>query len=115
MATQLDLDDIRRAWEARDPELVQYIALLATQPDKQPATPIREGALTFAKFLREINSYQFRKKTPANYCLPPPRNRRGRARSRSVLHDEACVSVDPEKGERPCLLEFIFLKAHNKF
>src|SRR5579864_146928 len=62
MATQLDLDDIRRAWEARDPELVQYIALLATQADKPPATPIRQGAPTFAAFLREINSYTFRKK-----------------------------------------------------
>ena len=62
MATQLELDDIRRAWEARDPELVQTIALLATQPDKQPTTPVREGALTFAKFLREINSHAFRRK-----------------------------------------------------
>src|SRR2546421_485596 len=63
MAT-LQLDDIRRAWEARDPELVKYVELLATQPDRQPDQPIREGAMTFAKFLREINSYQFRKKTP---------------------------------------------------
>jgi hypothetical protein len=64
MATQLQLDDIRRAWEARDPDLVQYVELLATQPDRQPDQPIREGAMTFAKFLREINSYNFRKKTP---------------------------------------------------
>src|SRR5215813_8320743 len=64
MATQLQLDDIRRAWEARDPELVKYVELMATQPDRQPDKPIREGAMTFAKFLREINSYQFRKKTP---------------------------------------------------
>src|SRR5206468_2175381 len=64
MATQLQLDDIRRAWEARDPELVKYVELLATQPDRQPEQPIREGAMTFARFLREINSYNFRKKTP---------------------------------------------------
>src|SRR5262249_333022 len=64
MATQLQLDDIRRAWEARDPELVKYVELLATQPDRPPDQPIREGAMTFANVLREINSYQFRNKTP---------------------------------------------------
>ncbi|HKB35277.1 MAG TPA: BRCT domain-containing protein, partial [Gemmataceae bacterium] len=64
MATQLQLDDIRRAWEARDPELIKFVELMATQPDPQPDKPIREGAMTFARFLREINSYQFRKKTP---------------------------------------------------
>src|SRR5262245_29958455 len=64
MATQLQLDDIRRAWDARDPELIKFVELLATQPDRQPDKPIREGAMTFARFLREINSYQFRKKTP---------------------------------------------------
>ena len=55
MATQLQLDDIRRAWEARDPDLVQYVELLATQPDRQPDQPLREGAMTFAKFLTELN------------------------------------------------------------
>jgi hypothetical protein len=62
MTTPLRLDDVRRAWEAQDPELVQYIEQIATQPEPKPDTPIHEGALTFAKFLREINSYQFRRK-----------------------------------------------------
>jgi hypothetical protein len=42
------LQDIRCAWEARDPDLVRLIEQLAEQP--KPDTPIREGALTFRKF-----------------------------------------------------------------
>lgn len=62
MSTQLHLEDLRRAWEARDPELVRLVELLANQPEPPPATPIREGAMTFAKFLRETQSWTFRKK-----------------------------------------------------
>ena len=62
MATLLTLDDVRRAWDARDPELVKYIEVLTDQPDPQPATPIRQGALTFQKFLNEIHRSSFRTK-----------------------------------------------------
>ncbi|HYT92001.1 MAG TPA: BRCT domain-containing protein, partial [Gemmataceae bacterium] len=62
MSTQLHLDDIRRAWEAKDPGVVELVERLATQPDEQPKTPIREGALTFAKFLREIQTPGFHRK-----------------------------------------------------
>jgi hypothetical protein len=62
MATPLTLDDVRRAWDARDPELVKYIEVLTDQPDPQPATPIRQGALTFQKFLNEIHRSSFRNK-----------------------------------------------------
>jgi hypothetical protein len=62
VATQLHLEDVRRAWEARDPELVHFIELLAEQPDEEPETPVRAGALTFDKFLREIQSKSFRRK-----------------------------------------------------
>src|SRR5262249_23797885 len=64
MATQLQLDDIRRAWEARDPELIKFVELMATQPDRQPDKPTRKGAMPFASFLREINSNNSGKKTP---------------------------------------------------
>jgi hypothetical protein len=63
MPTQLHLDDVRRAWEARDPELVRLIEALAEQPDEKPETPLREGALTFDKFLREIQSPAFHRKS----------------------------------------------------
>ena len=62
MSTQLHLEDLRRAWEARDPELVRFVEILAGQPDEPPQTPVREGALTFPKLLREIQSPAFRRK-----------------------------------------------------
>jgi hypothetical protein len=65
LATQLHLEDIRRAWEARDPDLVRLVEALAQQPDEQPHTPIREGAPTFDKFLTEIRSKAFHRKPRA--------------------------------------------------
>jgi hypothetical protein len=64
VATQIHLDDIRRAWDAKDPELVRLIELLAEQPDEKPKTPIREGALTFQGFLRTIGTSSFHAKPP---------------------------------------------------
>jgi hypothetical protein len=61
-AVTLTLEDIRRAWEARDPELVKLVAAIAAQPDEEPETPIREGAATFDDFLREIRSWSFKHK-----------------------------------------------------
>jgi hypothetical protein len=48
------LDDVRRAWESRDPVLIGLVNELAGQPDEPPGAPPREGAPTFAKFLAEI-------------------------------------------------------------
>src|SRR5262245_36356098 len=62
MATPLTLDDIQRAWDARDPELVKYIEVLSGQPDRPPATPIRQGALTFQSFISTVQRSSFRKK-----------------------------------------------------
>ena len=66
VSTQLRLDDVRRAWEARDPEL-RPARRPAGRPSPTPSaqTPIREGAPTFAKFLAEIRSKAFRKKPEA--------------------------------------------------
>jgi hypothetical protein len=61
VSTGLHLDDLRRAWEARDPELVRLIESLAGQPDEPPETPVREGAPTFDRFLAEIRSPAFRR------------------------------------------------------
>src|SRR5687768_11214016 len=64
--TQLQLDDVRQAWEAQDPELVRLIQQLARQADqKKDAPPPREGAMTFDKFIAEIHSKPFRKKPDA--------------------------------------------------
>ena len=62
MAATLTLDDVRRAWDTRDPELPRLIAQLAEHPDPEPEKPVREGAPTFDQFLYEIKSPQFRKK-----------------------------------------------------
>jgi hypothetical protein len=57
------MEDLRLAWEARDPEVVSLITALAEAPDETPETPVREGALTFDRFLAEIRSRPFRKKS----------------------------------------------------
>jgi hypothetical protein len=62
--TQLRLDDVRRAWEASDPELGRLVIDLAGQPDEKPETPPREGALTFPKFLAELHSRAMAIKPP---------------------------------------------------
>jgi hypothetical protein len=62
VAATLSLADVRRAWDTRDPELPRLVARLAGQPDPEPETPIREGALTFAAFLRQTRDPQFRRK-----------------------------------------------------
>ncbi|MBL8798707.1 MAG: BRCT domain-containing protein [Planctomycetia bacterium] len=59
----LRLEDVRRAWEARDPDLVPLLESLANQPDPEPKTPPRDGALTFDKFLNELRGRTFRRKT----------------------------------------------------
>lgn len=62
MSTQLRLEDLRRAWDAQDPELVRLVELLAEQPDEEPAAPVREGAPTFDTFLRDIRTPAFHRK-----------------------------------------------------
>src|SRR5262245_21462602 len=57
------MDDVRRAWEARDPELVRLVVALSAQPDEKPETPARQGAPTFARFLNEVRGWQFRRKS----------------------------------------------------
>src|SRR5262249_54815785 len=44
VTTKLRLDDIRRVWEAKDPDLVRLVELLASQRDEPPEKPIRYGA-----------------------------------------------------------------------
>ncbi|MCK5725783.1 MAG: BRCT domain-containing protein [Thiotrichaceae bacterium] len=56
----LTLADIQRAWELKDPDLVNYIIALAQQEDPDPEKPIRAEALTFNRFLRVILSWEFR-------------------------------------------------------
>src|SRR4051794_29332730 len=58
----LGLDDVRRAWEARDPALVRLAVALAEQPDPPPAAPPREGAMTFDRFIAEVRTKAFHKK-----------------------------------------------------
>jgi hypothetical protein len=62
VTTPLHLEDLRLAWQARDPDLVRLIDALAVQTDETPETPIRDGAPTFARFLAEIRGRQFRRK-----------------------------------------------------
>lgn len=63
MATPLRLDDLRRAWDARDPQFVDLVVRLAGQPDEEPDQPVRDGAPTFDSFLRDMRSWTVRRKT----------------------------------------------------
>jgi hypothetical protein len=45
--------------------LVGLLETLVDQPDEEPKTPVREGALTFDKFLAEIHSKTFHRKPAA--------------------------------------------------
>ena len=64
MGLELSLDDIRRAWDSRDPDLANLIVSLATAADPRPAHPPREGALSFASFISHLGNYQFRREAP---------------------------------------------------
>ena len=62
MSTPIRLDEVRLAWESRDPETVALVVDLARQDDPEPETPIRDGAPTFASYLAEIRSRDFQRK-----------------------------------------------------
>ena len=63
MAAVLTLDDVRKAWDARDPALITLIEQLCAQPGPTPETPIRDGALTFDKFLYQLRDWRYKQKT----------------------------------------------------
>lgn len=61
MSPRIRLEDLRRAWQARDPSLANLAVLLATQPEPEPSEPVREGVPTFAGFLADVRSREFRR------------------------------------------------------
>ncbi|MBY0460957.1 MAG: hypothetical protein K2V38_26860, partial [Gemmataceae bacterium] len=63
MAATLTLDDVRKAWDARDPRLITLLEQLCNQPVPPPEKPIRDGALTFAKFLNTLRDWRYRQKS----------------------------------------------------
>jgi len=115
--TRLRLDDVRRAWDSRDPDLVGLAADLADQDDEEPGTPPpREGALTLISVLSEIQGPAFRKKpldeqahvraerfqalVSPNADVPPP--------ERLGLHEVvSALWEDNGPFARWCLLEVI--------
>ena len=71
MANEIHLEDVRRAWAARDPDVVRLICGLADQaederegdaPVREGVAPVREGVPTFEKFLAEIRTKAFHKR-----------------------------------------------------
>jgi hypothetical protein len=60
----VSLDDVRRAWGARDPELPALVVALAKAPDRDPDAAPRPEALTYPKFIGELRSWRFRHKPP---------------------------------------------------
>lgn len=63
MSHRVRLSDVQLAWEARDPALYDLIEMLVTQEDPVPDEPSREGAPTFDRFLREMQTLAFRRKS----------------------------------------------------
>lgn len=64
MGLELSLDDIRRAWDSRDPDLASLIVGVATAADPRPAQPPREGALHLGSFTAQLGSHKFRREAP---------------------------------------------------
>src|SRR5262245_5814912 len=63
MAAVLTLDDVRKAWDARDLRLITLLEQLFNQPIPSPDKPIRDGSMTFDKFLYSLRDWRFRQKT----------------------------------------------------
>jgi hypothetical protein len=66
MSVPLTLNDLRRAWQARDPQLAALIVALAGQAEQPPKTPVRDGAPRFTQFLSKVYDKQFRKQPHAD-------------------------------------------------
>src|SRR5688572_31569291 len=64
MGLELSLDDIRRAWDSRDPDLASLIVGVASAPDPRPAQPPREGALSYAGFTAQLGTGKFKREAP---------------------------------------------------
>ncbi len=58
------LAEVRRAWEARDPDLADRIVELCAASDTPPKQKPRDGALTYRGYIREMNRWGFKRKTP---------------------------------------------------
>lgn len=66
MVGTLSLANIAAARESRDPQFVALFSQFVTQPDPEPAEPIRDGAFTFDKWLAYLKSWEFRRKSKAD-------------------------------------------------
>lgn len=64
MGLELSLDDIRHAWDSRDPDLASLIVGVAAAADPRPDPPPRDGALTFASFTSTLASHKHRREAP---------------------------------------------------
>ncbi|MCA9717673.1 MAG: BRCT domain-containing protein [Myxococcales bacterium] len=58
------LADVRRAWEARDPDLADRIVELCAAQDAPPRSPPRDGALTYRGYIGELSRWAYKRKTP---------------------------------------------------
>ncbi len=63
MAAVLTLNDVRAAWDARDPRLIALIEQLCNQPVPTPDAPVRDGALTFDKVLAQLRDWRYKQKS----------------------------------------------------
>ncbi len=48
------IDDIKQAFEIRDPKLNQMIVALAQSADPKPKVPVREGTFTYQEYRRTL-------------------------------------------------------------
>ena len=118
MSTPLRLDDVRLAWEARDPELVRpRRRAWPGRTTTEPETPVREGAPTFAKFLAEIREQAVPRKPRDEQAHYPQSSSSRRSRPptpRSPLPDRLRLHeiidelwADDGPFARSCLLAII--------
>jgi hypothetical protein len=65
MSTALSLADVRRAFDARDPDLADLVVRLAAARDPRPEAPPREGAMTLSKLRVSLRTPEFKRKSRA--------------------------------------------------
>jgi len=64
LVTNLSLTDAWRAWQSRDPQLVDVVLTVADQDYISHGEPVREGAVTFQSFIASLRSPAYLKKSP---------------------------------------------------
>ena len=108
------LEDVRRAYEARDPSLPELVVALAQTPNLYDDAP--EGVLTYNRFIQELRSWSFSYKTDeekqqyrqSSWAQMEANPEESLLPERLLLHEIVWMLWESQGAyERECLLEII--------